>query len=1046
MVADAKSAAMAASGAQESIASLTLYVGLAYGVGFGVEQNAEESLVWISRSATQGSSAASLILEILENPELQQENILRAFKNSVEGPSNSSSPGTCRFTHHNSIALNLSSFSSADGCNPLHYLSLFEGFTDPLSHLKSTRCDILKRTNIQNNHPSIAESGSWRGNSFFPRISIREQRLANIAMHLGPKFIHTTTTRVHYLDAHFPMTLNGTPLSFAISLNCLEAIGALVHQVPFSWELAPSELETAVSCHRLGTFNLLWSEYLNRSHDKTFDLFIQHRKGSSLISALAKRSSLERTMLHGPNSSSARKEITTAVILSLYDLVTQKYFDDEVLRLTSHRIFGEIVGEGLEQIIEYGDLDVAIEVRQTIASRTFAPSPNEPYGQGVFKIALSMACSGIFDFGRSKRFLDFARDCSKDLNPDFQALKTMIEHRSQALFLRCMEYEISLKGFDEEGQSLLHYIIKTGFYALVPISLVISRGADPNHASKEGQTPLHLAARRGLPLIVKGLLADGADPSAADKTGTSVLLQAVISRNTSTVTEILEALKAKVETSQSMVPLLNTSQTTSHFLSNPSYKSNFEYRRIDQDNMIDRYNKRESPTALHMAAKNHDLEIVRLLLHHGADPEVRDSDGNLALHYAVQGTTNGVNAAISCCHILLEAQKRNLPRNKKGDTPLHLAAQCYTGDALRQFLTCFVKEHRCNTNIQNALGRTILHEAASQHTSHRFVESVATILEFGAAPNQRDAEGRTAMHLLVQPVYSGSRCPCTRDRLTGRALETLANAGADPLIRDNSRDSGGYTAMEFAAINDNDALFFQLYEIACQNLHKSGELQISQDFAAKKQWLSSAWSLSVAEEQWHMVKQLMTYRSDFDADLSLLMWPAGAHLLKYAIAVNDTPLLRRFSQRPLGGSHERRISSVPVGEQSDHLRGSDENLNRKAHRTLTCWTELPSFLRSNPSRSNLSGSEGRRSPDWHVNWSSDQLKFWETSVERHNVHQGGDPLNEIFNFIMTLDRQTIWAYYGNADKQRVLASEKAFRWEDHITGKTPYRAIDVLYD
>ena len=111
-----------ASEAVESKNASALYVGIAYWVGYGVEQSMEESLSWISRSANQGSPAASLILEILENPRSRHNLILSNFKISFEGQGCFSRQANCRFGHQSSEASEISSFSSIDGCNPLHYL------------------------------------------------------------------------------------------------------------------------------------------------------------------------------------------------------------------------------------------------------------------------------------------------------------------------------------------------------------------------------------------------------------------------------------------------------------------------------------------------------------------------------------------------------------------------------------------------------------------------------------------------------------------------------------------------------------------------------------------------------------------------------------------------------------------------------------------------------------------------------------------------------------------------------------------------------------
>ena len=237
-MADARSAAIIPSEALESKASSSLYVGIAYGVVFGVEQNMEESLSWISSSADQGSTTSSLILQILKNPESRHRMIMRAFHDSVDGQANSSGQVTCRFIHQNAAALDLSSFSSTDGCNPLHYLSLFKKITEPQSHLRNTGWDILKRTQfnsqrvLQERHlqDTIKNMQGRPLQDYWnsvesPDLHLQEQRLGEIVRYLGPEYVRAITTKVHYLHGHFPMTLSGTPLSFAITLNCREAIG-----------------------------------------------------------------------------------------------------------------------------------------------------------------------------------------------------------------------------------------------------------------------------------------------------------------------------------------------------------------------------------------------------------------------------------------------------------------------------------------------------------------------------------------------------------------------------------------------------------------------------------------------------------------------------------------------------------------------------------------------------------------------------------------------------------------------------------------------------
>lgn len=996
-MADARLLALTVSESMETRSNAALYVGTAYGIGFGVEENMEESLSWISRSADQGSPAASLILDLQENPKSRQEKILSAFKDSVEGKWSSSSQGTCRFARQNSEALDLSSFSSADNCNPLHYLSLFAMMTGPDSRLGRDGFDILKRTDI--NSQQLPKRNHWNKLKP-PPLKTQELFLHEIVRHLGQNFMWTRTSKVHSLHAQFPMTLSGTPLSFAIILNCPEAIRALNHDVPWQkFVNDPIELEVAVACHRSDIFSLFWEDILTRGQiDQTINAFIYNGKGAHLIAALAQKSSLEQTILHGPNRSSAQSNIIRVLIASLSDLLDHRFYMRHKPRVAANLAIVKTVSEGVEQILELGALDIAVEVmaiRQTLPSRVVTPPLDKPYRQRIFEAAMHMACSGCFELGRSKKFLNFARTCGIDLNADFQAFKTMIEHDSDALFQSCMNDGMNVNSCDDKGQTILHYMIETGFHASIPITAAISWGMDPNKPTIKGQTPLHLAASLGLAPVVKDLIAGGAEPFAVDKDGTSVLLYAVTSGNGAVVAEILETLEAKLERSQRGTPSVQAFQTIPNILSNTANRSDLEYGTID--GCI----SKDGLTALQTAARNNHTEIVRLLLNYGARPDARDSDGNVALHHAVLGITNDANDASSCCQLLLEAQPRDLPRNKQGYTPLHLAAQRYSANSLIELLACFVSQQGCDINSQDRQGETILHQAAKKIS----LKSVQVVLEFGAAPNHKNAQGQTAMHLFVQAAYAVAEPSNWRHRRMQKMLEMLEmllDAGADPHIRDSSQHNGGYTAMDYAAMNGNDAIFFHLYDECCQ--HPRG-------LAGSQYWLPSAWSLLVKEEQWHMVKRIMAFDSNFDPDRSLLEWPTGAHLLTFAIAVYDEDLLRRFS---------RHVISFRVSlEERQKLKDKGMRSNDDFKKIARVGAGLA--------------------------WSSDHVVSWETSVDRSQVHRGGDPLREIFDFMTTLDPLTLGSYYANANRKRVLANEYGFRWENFVNAKTtPFHAALIL--
>ena len=58
------------------------------------------------------------------------------------------------------------------------------------------------------------------------------------------------------------------------------------------------------------------------------------------------------------------------------------------------------------------------------------------------------------------------------------------------------------------------------------IQLLIQGGADPNKASRNGQTPLHWAAAEGHKDVIPILLKGGANPNKTDSTGRAPLYYA----------------------------------------------------------------------------------------------------------------------------------------------------------------------------------------------------------------------------------------------------------------------------------------------------------------------------------------------------------------------------------------------------------------------------------------------------------------------------------------------------------------------------------------
>jgi hypothetical protein len=83
-----------------------------------------------------------------------------------------------------------------------------------------------------------------------------------------------------------------------------------------------------------------------------------------------------------------------------------------------------------------------------------------------------------------------------------------------------------IRGTDEHGRTLLAHAVRQGRDdddAVLTVGLLIEWDADVAAADHRGQSPLHVAARLGLPNVARTLLAAGASSEAKDATGRTPL-------------------------------------------------------------------------------------------------------------------------------------------------------------------------------------------------------------------------------------------------------------------------------------------------------------------------------------------------------------------------------------------------------------------------------------------------------------------------------------------------------------------------------------------
>jgi len=165
-----------------------------------------------------------------------------------------------------------------------------------------------------------------------------------------------------------------------------------------------------------------------------------------------------------------------------------------------------------------------------------------------------------------------------------------------------------------------------------------------------------------------------------------------------------------LQSAESSSPSLRSADTGDHIIFDTIVKGELQKVRgfLDADPELARIRDFQQKTPLHMAALMGHLEIVKLLLERRVEVNAVDMNGQTPLFRATHGGFSEI------CKLLLEARADPNRKEKSQDW-------------------------------------TALHKAAF-HANREIVE---LLLKHGADPHALDADGKSALHWAVIPVYEG---------------------------------------------------------------------------------------------------------------------------------------------------------------------------------------------------------------------------------------------------------------------------------------------------
>ena len=256
------------------------------------------------------------------------------------------------------------------------------------------------------------------------------------------------------------------------------------------------------------------------------------------------------------------------------------------------------------------------------------------------------------------------------------------------------------------------------------VTELLENGASINAKhSKNGRTPLHLAAEYGEEEMVKLLILKGADKNTLDNSETTPLCSAAYFGHVAAALALMaEGADVNIRCSQL---------------------------------------KR---SVVHLVAEKGHVDILRAAIEHGVDLGATDSNQWTALHHAASYNK------VETIDALVEAGANIEARTGYGWTSLHLAADTVGLEAL----TTLIK-HGVHVNAQDDELLTPLHFASAKAGRQGAAEVVDALLRSGADETTIHKDGLTAADVVALHVEGDGRLVDDIERVR----KLLANAPAD---------------------------------------------------------------------------------------------------------------------------------------------------------------------------------------------------------------------------------------------------------------------------
>ena len=349
------------------------------------------------------------------------------------------------------------------------------------------------------------------------------------------------------------------------------------------------------------------------------------------------------------------------------------------------------------------------------------------------------------------------------------ALGFALHFKHKVILERCIEFGANLNFTDFEGNTLLHKACKQG--GLSEVATIDQHGVDVNHRNSAGLTPLMISCQQGKLDVVKYLVTRGSDVHAKSKEYMTAFEYAFLTD----CEEIVEYMRVKSKE-------LSSEQGT-----NLIFASKVQDLQLLSNLLLQGENPNIKDPAqrwcslLHIAIFVRNLDMVKLLLHHGANVNETDIENRTPLFEAC---LMGDEVIVS---FLLECGANTNIRDEQEHSPLMCACQCGSIVIVKMLLQ--------NGALQSFKDKTGL-SALGHATKRGHRDIVKLFLEIGQVNvDIRDIRGLTCLSVAAL-------------RSDFEMLDLFLCWGADI----NCQDMNLITPLMVAVINNNFPIVKYLIE------------------------------------------------------------------------------------------------------------------------------------------------------------------------------------------------------------------------------------------